>query len=187
MSDAQRRPAWKSPWAWAVFLLPAAIGAVADVWSKAAVFEWLLDADPKSPHPSEQIVAGVMKFTLHTNAGMAFGFRTAPYFILGATALAIGAVIFFFATSPARAKWTHAALGLIAGGALGNLYDRLGLPGPIRLPGQPAVTGQVRDFIDIGEIYYPWVFNIADVLLVVGVGILLAIWITDHFRRGKAR
>lgn len=179
------RPAWRSRWAWVAFLIPAMAGLALDLWSKAAAFAWLLQADPNSPHPSAQIIAGMMRFTLQTNRGMAFGLPVLPYLIQAATGIAIAAVVYFFASSPARARWTHVALGLIAGGALGNLYDRLGLPGPTELPGAPSVTGQVRDFVDFGQIGYRWVFNVADALLVAGVLILLVAWIADHLRRNK--
>jgi signal peptidase II len=56
------------------------------------------------------------------------------------------------------------ALGLITAGALGNLYDR-------------ATHGQVRDFILMLEHYWPYIFNIADVLLCIGVPLLMICWI----------
>jgi len=70
------------------------------------------------------------------------------------------------------------AFGLIAGGILGNLYDRLGLPGlvwhaPAARQGQPVYA--VRDFIHFrldGVIDWP-IFNLADSFLVIGAGLLL--------------
>lgn len=61
--------------------------------------------------------------------------------------------------SIAREKWLMIALGLILGGTLGNLYDRL-------------VFNGVRDFMYFYYIEWP-VFNFADCLLVVGAGVLL--------------
>jgi lipoprotein signal peptidase len=61
--------------------------------------------------------------------------------------------------STARDKWLMVALGLILGGTLGNLYDRL-------------VFNGVRDFMYFYYIEWP-VFNFADCLLVVGAGVLL--------------
>ena len=60
---------------------------------------------------------------------------------------------------PARERWLSAALGLILGGTIGNLYDRL-------------VFGGVRDFLYFYYIEWP-VFNFADCCLVVGAGLLL--------------
>jgi signal peptidase II len=70
------------------------------------------------------------------------------------------------------------ALGLICGGIIGNLYDRLGLPGlrwhlPPERVGQPVYA--VRDWIHFtlpGVIDWP-IFNAADSWLVVGAGMLL--------------
>ncbi|MGI9177251.1 MAG: signal peptidase II, partial [Pirellulales bacterium] len=71
-----------------------------------------------------------------------------------------------------------AALGLIVGGIVGNLYDRLGLPGlewhaPLERRGQDVLA--VRDWIHFtlpGVIDWP-IFNIADSWLVIGAGMLL--------------
>jgi signal peptidase II len=53
-----------------------------------------------------------------------------------------------------------AAFGVIIGGALGNAIDR-------------ALYGAVVDFLDFSGLFFPWVFNIADVAINVGVGLLL--------------
>ena len=69
----------------------------------------------------------------------------------------------FVHKTPASRPWTIAALGLICGGALGNLIDRV-------------ARGSVTDFVlaDLGVWpFHPWpVFNVADAALVVGVAIL---------------
>ena len=72
------------------------------------------------------------------------------------------------------------ALGLITGGILGNLYDRLGLPGltwhaPLERLGTPVLA--VRDWIHYkldGIIDWP-IFNLADSWLVIGAGLLLLV------------
>ncbi|MGH6991771.1 MAG: signal peptidase II, partial [Caulobacteraceae bacterium] len=55
---------------------------------------------------------------------------------------------------------TAIAVGLLMGGAIGNLIDRLR-------------NGAVMDFIDATRIYFPWVFNIADSAITVGIIVLL--------------
>jgi signal peptidase II len=52
------------------------------------------------------------------------------------------------------------AVGLIMGGAVGNVVDRVRF-------------GAVTDFIDFSELYFPWVFNLADSAITVGVALLL--------------
>jgi signal peptidase II len=54
-----------------------------------------------------------------------------------------------------------AAIGLIMGGALGNMIDRV-------------ARGSVVDFIDVQALHFPWVFNVADSAITVGIIVLLA-------------
>ena len=87
--------------------------------------------------------------------------------------MALALVGRFVYKTPASRLWTIAALGLICGGALGNVIDRLW-------------RGAVTDFVlvDLGFWpFHPWpVFNVADAALVVGVAIM-ALALT----RAKAR
>jgi signal peptidase II len=86
--------------------------------------------------------------------------------------------------------WLVVALALITGGIVGNLYDRLGLPGlewhaPLGRIGDPVYA--VRDWVHFtleGIIDWP-IFNLADTWLVIGAGLLvllsfLAKPATDH-------
>ncbi|MDY6911123.1 MAG: signal peptidase II [Chloroflexota bacterium] len=105
---------------------------------------------------------------------MVFGLPM-PRRIVGITTLlAVVLVFYFFATSDRSARTVHVALALILAGAVGNLYDRLF--GSVTLPGVAPIRYQVRDFIDCSGLYYPWVFNVADALLVVGVAMLAVYW-----------
>ena len=110
---------------------------------------------------SRPVIDGVLHWTLQRNPGAAFGiFQRAPVLF---TVLAIGIVIFILAIAPRVKDVLNAvALGLVLGGALGNLTDRLFRPpGPFR--------GRVIDFID----FRIWpTFNLADVAVVVGAGLL---------------
>lgn len=101
----------------------------------------------------------------HVNHGALFGLgsqhtKVANGFFLGVSVVAAGAIL-FWGTRPStrRDGLLSAALGLILGGTLGNLYDRI-------------VFGGVRDFLYFYLIDWP-VFNIADCCLVVGAGMLL--------------
>ena len=100
------------------------------------------------------------------NSGAAFGlfsdkgeaFRV-PFFLAVST-LAIGFIGFFFYKARNDQPLLVTALGLVLGGAVGNLIDRVRL-------------GEVIDFIDVHWHHLHWpAFNVADVAIVVGVGLL---------------
>jgi len=108
-----------------------------------------------------EIVPGVLSFNYTTNSGGAFGLgRSAPWVFAGATVLV--SVVIVFVSFRLDRRPLALALGLILGGALGNLTDRI-LNGP-------GLSGSVVDFIDLQV--WP-VFNLADASIVVGA-ILLA-------------
>jgi signal peptidase II len=58
-------------------------------------------------------------------------------------------------------RFTAIALGLIVGGAIGNFVDRVRL-------------GSVVDFVDATALHFPWVFNLADSAISIGIVLLLA-------------
>ncbi len=106
--------------------------------------------------PPIRLVGDIVHLRFTTNAGGAFGlFGGQPWLFFGATLLVSAVIV---ATSPKVESNTSAiGLGLILGGALGNLTDRI-----IRGPG---VSGRVVDFIDLR--IWP-VFNLADSAIVIG-------------------
>jgi signal peptidase II len=83
-------------------------------------------------------------------------------FFSAVTLAALGAIFFMLRGMQARDRLTSLALGLVAGGALGNLWDRFRL-------------GRVVDFLEFGvPRLYTWpVFNLADSAVCVGVGLLI--------------
>jgi len=93
------------------------------------------------------------------NSGIAFGlFASATAAVIALTGIAVAWMLLFFARSGARHPVLPVALGLVIGGSLSNLLDRVRL-------------GYVTDFLDLR--YWP-AFNLADSFIVIGVGILLA-------------
>ena len=114
------------------------------------------------------------------NSGAVFGFgKGKQWFFILISIVAVAVLGRVFWTTRAGAHWSHLALALILSGALGNLYDRIRfnavrdmlwlftgvkLPFGWRWPGNPG-----DDHI------YPWIFNLADAALVVGVALLLII------------
>ena len=93
------------------------------------------------------------------NSGIAFGlFASATAIVIVLTGGAVVWMLAYFARSGARHPVLPVALGLVIGGSLSNLLDRVRL-------------GYVTDFVDLR--YWP-AFNLADSFIVVGVGILVA-------------
>lgn len=98
-------------------------------------------------------VIGPLELTLSHNAGIAFGLAGGGGAVLVAlTGLAVLAIGLVFSRDPTR-PWMWAAVGLLAGGALGNLVDRVR-------------TGVVTDYVQVGS--WP-AFNLADVAVTAGV------------------
>jgi signal peptidase II len=107
-------------------------------------------------------------FSIHhvQNSGIAFGlFSSATAVVTVVTGIAVVWMLVFFARSGSRHPVLPAALGLLIGGSVSNLVDRIRL-------------GHVTDFIDVR--YWP-AFNLADSFIVIGVAILLgALVIADR-------
>jgi signal peptidase II len=109
---------------------------------------------------------GPLKLTLSHNHGVAFGLAGGGGVLLVAvTLVALGVVAFVFSRDPAR-KGMWVATGLIAGGAIGNLIDRVRL-------------GAVTDFIDLPS-WPP--FNLADISITVGVILLIVVYMREAER-----
>ena len=103
-------------------------------------------------------VVGPLSIHRVQNSGIAFGlFASATAIVTVLTAIAVGWMLVFFARSGSRHPVLPAALGLLIGGSVSNLADRVRL-------------GHVTDFIDFG--WWP-AFNLADSFIVIGVAILL--------------
>jgi signal peptidase II len=102
---------------------------------------------------------GFFRITHGTNTGTAFGlFPNQTLLLTIASIFAIGLIIYFYRAHGQQTWLTGLNVGLLLGGAFGNLIDRL-------------VAQKVTDFIDVG----PWpIFNIADSAVVVGITLLIA-------------
>jgi len=163
---------WKA-WAW--FLALATTGVALDLWTKAYAFPNGVvpfdvggDFIPQGRHPTAPmlpVIPHVLGFQTIVNQGAVFGMaqgRQSLFIAFSIVALAV--ITWVFIRSQARQHWLHTALGLITAGAIGNLYDRVTYPG-------------VRDFLCFYVRWYPYIFNVADALLCVGVPILMLCWI----------
>ena len=147
----------------------------------------LLDTIPA--HEPWVVLPYVLNLRLTLNTGAVFGLGKGgrSFFVL-VSLVAVGAIGWVFWHSAARAKIHHAALALILGGALGNLYDRLRfgavrdmmhLRPDVHLPFGLAWPGGATEV-------YPWIFNLADVALVVGV-MLLFVVMWQHEKQQQQR
>jgi len=145
--------------------------------------EQMLHHPELQPYLQRRLFPGV-RLTLSTNPGVVFGIRLPRLLVGAATVLAFALVVILFGTSDRRAWLLHVAMAMILAGAAGNFYDRLF--SEVVVPGGAGVIRhQVRDFIDCSELYYPYIFNLADVFLVAGVAALLLHWWLG--RRGETR
>lgn len=147
----------KTRWFWPLAL----VLLLADCSSKR-----IAEAELQPPHVPHEIVGDVVRFTLTYNRGAAYGMSLGDYSRWGFTALACFVLVLLWRTYRAAEpndRWQGAALGLVVGGAAGNLLDRL----------RHAIG--VVDFIDvgIGDTRF-WTFNVADMGVTVGA-IMLAI------------
>jgi len=150
LSEEPRR-AVLGPTFWAVWPLAALVFAL-DRWTKAWAVRDL------APVGSRPLLGEWFRLTYVRNTGVAFGLGAGHGLPFAAITLVALALVVALALSPRSRTWPRSiALGLIVGGAAGNLLDRMR-------------WGSVIDFIDFGlrENWFP-VFNAADSAITVGV------------------
>jgi signal peptidase II len=136
----------------------AAVILAADIVTKAIAVAVLT---PGQPVP---IIGETVTWTLVRNSGAAFSMATGYTWILTliATAVVIGII---WMGRRLVSPWWAIGLGMILGGALGNLVDRF-----FRWPG--PLQGHVVDFLSVG--WWP-VFNVADASVVCGAALLVGL------------
>lgn len=162
---------------WLLFAAVAAAAAIADLVSKWAIFRRL---GMPGERPGIVLVPEVLALETNLNEGALFGMgQGMGLFFAAVSCVAVAGILYAVSRLQTRAdRWLVLALALITGGILGNLYDRLGLPGlewhaPPARAGTPVLA--VRDWIHFrleGIIDWP-IFNLADCWLVIGAGLLL--------------
>jgi signal peptidase II len=151
-------------WQWLGLAAVALAALAADQLTKAVVSNNLA---------LDEAIHVLGPFSIHhvQNSGIAFGlFSSATAVVIVLTSVAVAWMLVFFARSGARHPILPAALGLVIGGSVSNLMDRVRL-------------GHVTDFLDFR--YWP-AFNLADTFIVVGVVILFVILLfTDREPRRR--
>ena len=148
-------------------LLSLAILAL-DQWTK-----WLVERH-LPPLETHVLVPGFLQLTHVRNPGVAFGFfasggAAGSWLLVAFAFLALALVAVYFARTAPSQKLLLTALGLILGGAVGNLVDRL-------------LDGAVTDFVDayVGIHHWP-AFNVAD--SAISVALCLLVWDAFFARR----
>ena len=144
-----------------VFLITTAIVVLLDQTTKFGLTAWL------APRGSVTVIPGLFDLTYVLNRGAVFGIFASlegPWRAVLLTAvpvIAVGCVLVMAYRTPAHQLRPLIALGLVMGGAIGNLVDRVRL-------------GAVVDFFywHIADYYWP-AFNVADSAICVGVGLLV--------------
>ena len=125
-------------------------------------------------HQTLDVIPGIFTLTRVHNYGAAFGLMNSTEFPFKTTLLslvaaaALLALLLYAGTLPSDQRLARAGLGLIAGGAAGNLIDRIS-------------AGYVVDFVDLywGSWHF-WAFNVADAAITTGVALM--IWDTLDVR-----
>ena len=149
------------------FLATAAAIVVADQATKA------LARSSLALNQSVPVIDGVFWLTRVHNTGAAFGMlRGAQWFLVGTSLVVLAGIVWAMVRVHPRSPLVRTGLALVAGGAVGNLIDRV-------------VLGGVTDFFDAG--WFP-VFNVADIALDVGVA-LIVVWLLfshEHEDAGAA-
>ena len=185
--------ACRSPRAWLALFIVLGCGLAFDLAAKAWSFanvapqpvvlqrQQLLahpEYNPIQPHSGMQVLpADLLEMQLVINHGAVFGIGpNQRFFFIGFTvaALSVGLLVFGRLTA-GNQRLAHVAIGLILAGGIGNLYDRI-------------IYGVVRDFLHMLPGYrlpfgwrwpggspdlFPWVFNVADVMLLTGMALLM--------------
>jgi signal peptidase II len=156
-----------------VFALCAVAVLALDLGTKQLVVAHLSDGEP------QRVIPGVLWLTLTRNGGAAFSMGETVTWVFPTIAIAVVAVIVYLVRTLRSVPWAI-ALGLVLGGAVGNLLDRLfRAPGPFR--------GHVVDFISM---FSPTgsgfaIFNLADSALVCGVILAVLLELTGRHRDGS--
>ena len=156
------------------------IGGALDLWTKQIA----VDSLTSLPGASQWVVQPWLEWSLSYNRGTAFSLVRdlgAARWFFGVGSLVVVVMLVWMVAKGTGEKLEAVALGMLAGGAIGNGVDRV-----FRVLSDGG-TGVV-DFIKVN---YPWggswpTFNIADALLVVGVGLLIIGWARAAKAQGSA-
>lgn len=119
-----------------------------------------------------RFIPGLLQFRYVWNSGAAFSILTGQrWFLVVLASLAAGALLIFRRKITSDRRIMRVIWGLVFGGTVGNLIDRIRF-------------GYVIDFLEFDFITFP-VFNIADSALVIGMGLFLSLTVYELYKEGK--
>lgn len=149
--------------------------ALATIVADQLVKLWIIDVF-KLPDRMSVELFGPLYLTSVQNNGISFGLLRFDFpamrWVLAFFALGVAAVLAGWARRVER-PLLAASIGLIMGGAIGNFIDRIRL-------------GSVADFIDVTRLGFPWVFNVADSALTIGILLLVLDAVRSEWALRKA-
>lgn len=125
------------------------------------------------PAKASVLVGGPFHLTMVWNRGVSFGLLRADVDLTRWALAAFSIIVAVFLAvwvRDARRRMMAVALGLVIGGAVGNVIDRIRF-------------GAVADFLDFSRLWFPWIFNVADAAITCGIALLLV----DMLLQEKAR
>ncbi len=156
--------------------LLALLGLAALVVYAADQITKVVAVDRLVPGRSTELVGDLLRLQLIRNAGAALSVATGMTWVLTVIALAVVVVVIRTARRIRSRSWA-VALGLLLGGALGNLTDRM-----LRSPG--VGRGHVVDFIAYGDLF---IGNVADIAIVAAAGLVLLLTVRGTSLDGRGR
>lgn len=132
-------------------------------------------------HEQQNIIPGFFDLVYVTNTGAAFGFLAGDknllrqIFFVGVALVAMVVIVYAYGHLKKQGRIFVYSLGLIGGGAIGNLIDRLRF-------------GSVVDFLDfyLGRHHWP-AFNAADSAITIGVGLFMLGTLLQHLAEKRAQ
>jgi len=144
---------------------------VCDLVSKALVLRGLAPQPPRLESGVVRLIGDTVRLVYVRNTASAFSlFQAGRLVFIAVSIISILLILGIARSARGRTPSYQMALGLILGGAIGNLFDRI-------------VYGSVIDWIDVGIGYHRWpTFNVADIGVTVGVGLLALLMLRrqDH-------
>lgn len=172
----------RNPKAVARFFLTCAIGLSLDLWTKHAAVVRLKDS-----RDAIEFIPNWLHWEYTENHGAVFGIGQGQATLFVTVSIfAIALLTYMFATS-GRKPLTQIVLGMLLAGVLGNMYDRVQY-GYVRdmIHALPGWLNPLRGMFPSWQYVFPWIFNVADIMLCVGVGLTLVLGLFQQDRETPA-